>query len=114
MLAQIVRGDASTAARACLVNCCIYACVNGQDCAIHIRDGMVAKGDRRRGNKKNNRNKLDTRASASSDEEDSGEEHKAEGPPPKFMLAGDNTGSGIDYNVLDKNSWQILEDYCKV
>lgn len=76
---------------------------------------MVAKGGRRRENKKNNREKYDLRESDSSDDEDfSDEEHEAEGPPLKFVLAGDDTGSGIDYNVLDEGSWQELEKYCKV
>lgn len=71
--------------------------------------GMVAKGGRRR-----DKDKSDTRQSDSSDEDDSDEEHDEEGSPPKFVLAGDDTGSGIDYNVLDEDSWQKLEDYCKV
>lgn len=55
------------------------------------------------------------RQSDSSEEDDSGDEElEDEGPPLKFVLAGDTTGSGIDYNVLEKESWQKLEEYCKV
>lgn len=54
------------------------------------------------------------RQSDSSDEDESDDELEEEGPPLKFVLAGDDTGSGIDYNVLDKDSWQTLEEYCKV
>ena len=54
------------------------------------------------------------RQSDSSDEDISDEELEEGGPPAKFVLAGDDTGSGIDYNVLDKDSWQTLEEYCKV
>lgn len=77
-------------------------------------DEMVTKGDRRAEKKTNNKDVYDTRHSLSSDEDDSEEEYEEEGPPLKFVLAGDDTGSGIDYSVLDKESWQKLEDYCKV
>lgn len=75
---------------------------------------MSATRGRRRNNQKSNKGKHDTRQSGSSDEDDSDEEHEEEGPPLKFVLAGDDTGSGIDYNVLDEESWQKIEDYCKV
>lgn len=39
----------------------------------------------------------------------------AEKLPSKFSLSGDDTGSGgIDYDILDKESWQTLQRYCKV
>lgn len=75
---------------------------------------MVAKGGRRRDNKKSDKEEYDARQSDSSEEDDSDEEIEEEGPPHKFVLPGDDTGSGIDYNVLDKDSWQKLEEYCKV
>lgn len=32
----------------------------------------------------------------------------------RFRLAEDSSGKGIDYRVLDKRSWQALQEYCKV
>lgn len=34
--------------------------------------------------------------------------------PTRFMLAEDSFGEGIDYHILDKRSWQALQEYCKV
>ncbi|CAM9943094.1 unnamed protein product [Choristocarpus tenellus] len=33
--------------------------------------------------------------------------------PPLFILPDDNTGSGIDYRILDKNTWETLRSYCQ-
>eukprot|EP00903_Cladosiphon_okamuranus_P017414 g16038.t1 len=74
---------------------------------------MVAKGSRRRDNKKSNKEEYGAGQSDSSEEDDSDVELEEGGPPLKFVLAGDDTGSGIDYNVLDEDSWQKLEEYCK-
>ncbi|CAM9660541.1 unnamed protein product [Ectocarpus sp. 12 AP-2014] len=59
------------------------------------------------------RRKEDARHSDSSDDDDDDEDQEPEGPPQKFVLAGDDTGSGIEYNILDPESWQKLEHYCK-
>lgn len=63
-----------------------------------------------------NREKDDaTQGDSSDDDDDDGDDSDDEqGPPLLFVLAGDGTGSGIDYNVLDEESWQKLEEYCKV
>lgn len=75
---------------------------------------MVAKGGCSR--RDDTREKDDARQDDSSDEddEDGVDSDEEEGPPLSFVLAGDDTGSGIDYNVLDEDSWQRLEEYCKV
>lgn len=67
---------------------------------------MVASGGSRR--------KEDARHNDSSDDDDDDEDQESERPPQKFVLAGDDTGSGIEYNILDPESWQKLEHYCKV
>lgn len=79
---------------------------------------MVAgkAGSGRRGNSKkaNARRRRDSSDDDDDDDNDDEEEEEEEGPPLKFVLAGDDTGSGIDYNVLEEESWDKLEEYCKV
>lgn len=74
---------------------------------------MVADGGgrRREGKDTTHRHSSSSREDDDNDD-DTGESEEA--PPSKFKLAGDDTGSGIDYNVLDEESWQKLEVYCKV
>lgn len=39
----------------------------------------------------------------------------AEKLPSRFSLSGDGTGSGgLNYDILDKESWQTLQRYCQV
>lgn len=46
---------------------------------------------------------------------DSGNEAEGDqGPPSKFVIPGDDTGIGIDYHILDQESWQTLQEYCQV
>lgn len=71
---------------------------------------MVSKGGSRRDE---GVGKGARRDSSSNDEEDSDEE-EPEQPVSKFVLPGDDTGSGIDYHIQDDDSWQTLQAYCKV
>ncbi len=70
------------------------------------------------GGRDNARNKYHARESDSSDDDDDDDDDDSEeeeaGPKLKFVLAGDDTGSGIDYNILEEESWQKLEEYCQV
>ncbi|CAM9687589.1 unnamed protein product, partial [Hapterophycus canaliculatus] len=60
-----------------------------------------------------NRETDDAKQGDSSDDDDDGDSDEEQGQPLSFVLTGDDTGSGIDYNVLDDESWQRLEEYCK-
>lgn len=78
---------------------------------------MVVKWGGRGGNKKENarRRRVSSYDNDDEDDDDSDEEaEEEEGPPLKFVLAGDDTGRGIDYNLLEQESWEKLEEYCKV
>lgn len=81
---------------------------------------MVAEGGNRRREGNREKGKRHRHSSSSREEYDDDEDdeddgtRETEGPPSKFKLSGDDTGSGIDYNVLDEESWQKLEIYCKV
>lgn len=73
---------------------------------------MVIKGGRRR---EQDREKAARRSHSSGDESDESEGGENEDRPLTFVLPGDDTGNGgIDYNILDDESWQTLQGYCKV
>lgn len=80
---------------------------------------MSAEGGDRRREGKDARHRQPS--SSREDDDDDGDEEdeeddtgELEETPSKFKLSGDVTGSGIEYNVLDEDSWQKLEVYCKV
>ena len=81
---------------------------------------VVEGGDRRReGKDTKHRHPPSSREDDDDDDDDDDDEDdddtgELEEAPSKFKLSGDDTGSGIDYNVLDEESWQRLEVYCKV
>lgn len=72
---------------------------------------MTGKGKRRGGEREEGARRSRSRAN---DNDDSSDGEKEPEKPPPFVLSGDNTGSGIDYNTLDEGSWKTLHDYCQV
>lgn len=50
----------------------------------------------------------------SDEDEQHDSEEEAEGPPKKFVVPGDTTGNGIDYCILEEDSWLTLQAYCEV
>lgn len=72
------------------------------------------RGRRRSEQRKERRDRKKDDGDSSGDDEEEQEEEEGEQPPAKFVLPGDDTGVGIDRAILDEESWQTLQLYCKV